>query len=396
MSHLRFVTLTGVDEKTDLSELVRLSAEFPFVEWGVLYDESLAGRDPRYPSLDWISQFAAVAEQNSLYVALHLCGSAVARLRDFVAADELPSRTPATEPTFALLDLAQRFGRVQLNTVAKMSHVPALRALIQRISRSENRTRVILQWTDGSAAVCGWLQSEHAFEVLVDSSGGRGVERTDWPSLGQTHPRAGYAGGLGPDNLAEQLPRIAKAAYRRSYWVDMETKLRNEQGYFDLSRCKQALQTAADFEERFRFEEGSRYGNELLPTRELEGMWLDWFVGCALGYNMVVPPADAVRAMYLHRSSGRFEPFAPSEDSSLPVHLFEEEQIALTPLPVFPEDAGTDDEPPRAKWTAKALSDDGMLMPGSSMVEAGLRAIVAKHFGIAVSTNPVAPPPFGD
>lgn len=404
MSHLRYVTLTGVDENTDLNELVQLSANFPFVEWGVLYDESLAGRHPRYPSLAWIERFATLAADNRLNIALHLCGSAVSRLRKLYSGPEAyPHRTPANESEFALLSLTERFGRVQLNTVAKLDHVPALRQLIQAISRSEDRTRVILQWHERHAPVCDQLRSVDAFEVLVDSSGGRGEERTDWPTLGPLLPRAGYAGGLGPDNLAEQLPRIAKAAGNRSFWVDMETKLRDAQDQFNLVACAKVLAIATEFDKKSRFDAGALYGDQLQLTQDLEGLWLDWFVGYALGYDMVVPPLDACRAVYHYRPEGRFLGFSPSDDGGLAIRLFHDEQIALTPLPVVdggalaPSDGDAPDgEDHRPTWTAKALGDDGILMPGRSLIEAGLRAIVAKYLGRALSTNPVAPPPFGD
>lgn len=413
MSILRYVTLTGVDMHTDLKELVRLSEEYPFVEWGVLYDESVAGTQPRYPTLKWIGCFAQLAEDAGLNVALHLCGSAVTRLRKlYQGPADFPRRTPETATEFDLLDLAQRFGRVQLNTVAKLDHVEPLRRLIQSISRSEARTRVMLQWHERHAEVCARLQSTDAFEVVVDSSGGRGVSPLEWPAVDWSHKRVGYAGGLGPDNLEAQLPEIAKVAAGRAFCVDMETKLRTADDLLDLARCERVLAIAAEYDEKSRFAQGAVYGHLLQLTRDLEGFWLDWWVGHALGYDMVVPPKDACRAVYLYRPTGKFESFSPSDDGGLAVRLFHSEQIALTPLPSVehllaeapelaeqlqePLDDADDEAEPRASWTAKALGDDGLLMPGSSLVEAGLRAIVAKHFGMALSTNPMAPPPFGD
>jgi len=396
MSHLRYVTLTGVDEHTDLQELVQLSAKYPFVEWGVLYSESRAGLEGRYPSLAWIERFARLAQENNLNIALHLCGAVVRKLLG--SSDEPIS--------WKLVELAQSFGRVQLNMKADLKDVLALRELIRIISRCENRTRVLLQWHDTNAVVCSQLLSEPAFEVLVDSSGGRGDERTDWPGLGWTYKRVGYAGGLGPDNLERQLPLIAKAAAKRAFCVDMETKLRNPSDRFDLVACAQVLAIAEAFDKKSRFDAGVRYGDQLQLTQDLQGMWLDWYVGYALGYDMVVPPKDACRAVYLYRPTGHFESFSPSDEGGLSIRLFHEQQIALNPLPrvvgsepvadAEVDDQASEDDEPRPTWTAKALGEDGILMPGTSLIEAGLRAIVAKYLGRALSTNPVAPPPFGD
>jgi hypothetical protein len=57
----------------------------------------------------------------------------------------------------------------------------------------------------------------------------------------------GYAGGLGPENVAAQLPIID--AHRSGpglplipYWIDMETKIRDEQERLDLSKVRTVLE----------------------------------------------------------------------------------------------------------------------------------------------------------
>lgn len=399
MSHLRYVTLTGVDENTDLDALTALSAQHPFAEWGVLYSQSRAGNDPRYPSLDWIARFADLAAQRGLNVALHLCGDVVPKLGkallDFDRGNHQCFSDPALREVF---DLAGRFDRVQLNGTFAEEDVPWLRAAIPLLSRTELRTRVILQWNDRNEEICKQAWGSSALEVLVDSSGGNGIERTDWPSVGHHFPRAGYAGGLGPDNLAEQLPRIAKAASNCAFSVDMESKLRDEHDRFDLQACARVLQIAAVYDAQARLAAGARYGNERVLVQDLKGLWLDWWVGHVLGYDMVVPPQDACRAVYLDRPSGRFENFSGESEA---IRLLHREKIALTPLDVFQGDeSDSDDEtdegiytdaaPKPFTWAASAMGDIHPTMFGASLVEAGLRAIVAKHVGPVVNSNPMA------
>lgn len=50
---LERVTITGADDSTDISQLVELSQEFPFVEWGILVSRRSEG-GPRFPSREWI------------------------------------------------------------------------------------------------------------------------------------------------------------------------------------------------------------------------------------------------------------------------------------------------------------------------------------------------------
>lgn len=76
--------------------------------------------------------------------------------------------------------------------------------------------------------------------ALFDASGGRGLERQEWPAhLGDWD--CGYAGGLGPDNLRRELPRIAAAAGPSPYWIDMESKLREGDDRFSVALARQAL-----------------------------------------------------------------------------------------------------------------------------------------------------------
>ena len=54
----------------------------------------------------------------------------------------------------------------------------------------------------------------------------------------------GYAGGLGPGNVLDELTRIATACGDCRAWIDMETKLYTG-GKFDLSKCRQVLEQVA-------------------------------------------------------------------------------------------------------------------------------------------------------
>jgi hypothetical protein len=54
--------------------------------------------------------------------------------------------------------------------------------------------------------------------------------------------RCGYAGGLGPANVADELPRIAAAAGARDFWIDMASSLREPgSGAFSLDACERVL-----------------------------------------------------------------------------------------------------------------------------------------------------------
>jgi hypothetical protein len=85
----------------------------------------------------------------------------------------------------------------------------------------------------------GNFQRLDRLALLVDASGGRGVSPISWDRPNTRKP-VGYAGGLGPNNLAKELPRIAAVA-RDPWWVDMEGKLRDESDWFAVGLAEKAI-----------------------------------------------------------------------------------------------------------------------------------------------------------
>ena len=70
--------------------------------------------------------------------------------------------------------------------------------------------------------------------LLFDTSSGAGMSPSEWPALIEGR-KCGYAGGLGPDNLKAELDYLDYFLPEDAViWVDMETKLRNTQDYFDI------------------------------------------------------------------------------------------------------------------------------------------------------------------
>ena len=221
-------TLTGADDTTHPEELFRISAEFPFVEWGILHHASLKGQG-RYPSFGWVEALCSqMPAHPDARFALHVCGTAA--VNEFLL------------ETGDVCRAAALFGRVQINFVATR-HDPAL--VIQTIRR-KSRQIIITQHNEANASLLPSLVGIPNHAVLFDASGGRGVSPGAWPTH-LPNKTCGYAGGLGPDNLARELPRIEHAAGQDPYWVDMEGKLRNDADRFDLARGRLCLEICQQF-----------------------------------------------------------------------------------------------------------------------------------------------------
>lgn len=375
MGTLRYVTFTGVDERTDFNELLAVAADAGdaarFIEWGVLYSPAQAGKGGRYPSLEWLEAFAAKAGEAGLNIALHLCGKAVKDLLDSVRTRE---RSAEVKRLFAL---AEQFGRVQLNTRAKEVDAPVFSQLIGQLGRNENRTSVVVQWNEHNAPLCVRLRHEYGFEVLVDGSGGRGIVPAEWPVLTEFDVRrVGFAGGLGPATIGRELPAIYRAARERSFWIDMEQSLRDQHDNFVPARCREVLGAVVAYDALVQHDLGSIHGSGMQPVAKLTGLWLDYWVGRSRGYPMVVPPANACKAVYLYRPSGAFESYAPSEDGPGEViRLMQAERIGVIPCG-------------EQRWQAVTGLAGQEPVTGPSPAIAVLRAMVAKRFGNEVPRNP--------
>ena len=71
------VAIADVDESVQPEELLRLSEEYPFVEWSVLYGKEVNPLN-RFPSPEWIAELVRLADGGrKMNLSLHLCSSSV-------------------------------------------------------------------------------------------------------------------------------------------------------------------------------------------------------------------------------------------------------------------------------------------------------------------------------
>jgi hypothetical protein len=93
------------------------------------------------------------------------------------------------------------------------------------------------------------IADEAGFKVsaLFDKSGGAGILPTEWPEL-LNGIKCGYAGGLSPENLEEQIKLIEHKAWSSEIWIDMETHVRSdEDAVLDLEKVIECLTIASQY-----------------------------------------------------------------------------------------------------------------------------------------------------
>lgn len=224
------VTITGADDSVNPQDLAHISSEFPFVEWGILVSRTQFGK-PRYPSLDWISKlYNLKMDILKLPLSMHLCGSYV---RDLVQGEPIPD----------IVGWISFFERMQLNFHA-IPHTHT-EGMLQNLANCGLFREYIFQYdgvNDGIARIA--QKAGITTSVLFDKSGGAGILPDEWPAL-IDDMKCGYAGGLGPVNLKEQIELIEAKAGDAEIWIDMETHVRSSDDTFlDLGKVVECLAIA--------------------------------------------------------------------------------------------------------------------------------------------------------
>lgn len=236
------VTITGVDDSVAMAHPYQLSIQYPFVEWGILFSADRQGSS-RYPSFEWLRLFHRFEETIPVNWSAHLCGR--------WARDAMVGRASWWE---AYGHIAPRFGRVQLN-LADVTYPSS--ELNDGMLRSYHATSTLLRRPHRFIIQSGAspepselaqdlvsVGSPHA-RVLFDGSGGRGMLSKSWQHA--WWPSCGYAGGLNPDNVVEQLKLMATCtSANQRIWIDMESGVRTDDR-FDLGKVRRVLELCAPF-----------------------------------------------------------------------------------------------------------------------------------------------------
>lgn len=230
---IKTVTITGADDTIAPADLLALSQRYPYVEWGILLSANSMGQ-PRFPSMEWLELLAHFkkGKGKALRLSAHFCGSWVT---EFLQGSDVPNQF--------LPDLWPMFNRVQLNTHGRHHKFNAYG--FEKIASLSKEKEYIFQFDGRNNDLVKWaVTSSLRFSVLFDRSGGNGVLPGSWP-LALDGIFCGYAGGLGPDNLSQEIPKILARAERRPIWLDMETKVRSENNlFFDLAKVETCLRIA--------------------------------------------------------------------------------------------------------------------------------------------------------
>ena len=238
------VTITGADAYTDPEDLMALSQEYGFVEWGILFSSRREGTT-RYPPRPWLLELDKVVErsQRKPLLSAHLCGR---YMRDFVRDGNI---VWWREYGF----LARWFNRVQLN-MGGYTPADAWENLDLFLASFEPKQDIIIQVHDNDQWAKPLCQERGTFP-LFDASGGQGIMPATWEApwpasptrLASISPRiyTGYAGGIAPDTIHEALTKLDQIVpVTARIWIDMEQGVRTGD-YLNLDKVRTVLDACA-------------------------------------------------------------------------------------------------------------------------------------------------------
>ena len=237
MSILDRVTVTGADDNTSINDLVQISKRYPWVEWGILASKSNMG-GPKFPSINWLMELKKTNEKHRMNISMHLCGK---WLRDLCVEGD---------SSFALELPAVGYKRLQLNFKSLLTQIDQnkLLAALKHLHAFHLLPEIqfIFQYDD---TVTSLLETavDHGINAvpLFDPSGGCGILPEQRPSAKGYH---GYAGGLSPGNIHEQLKKIKVITGCSPIWIDAETHLRrSDNSEFELNKVEMFLKAASEY-----------------------------------------------------------------------------------------------------------------------------------------------------
>ena len=250
---LRAIGFCGADDSVSPEILDAISAKYPFIEWGVLFREEKAG-EPRFASPAWLERLRHVNSRHQIRLAGHLCSSSC----------EAVLRGDAQQVKHLHEELG--FGRFQINATAAnnvdMSLVTNAKAAnVRRVMAAVPKAEFIIQRNTETQPLWEVLERDPPpnMSFLFDESKGLGKAPSTWPDPPTDGTPFGYAGGLGPATIEEQLRNISKklqSVVRKPglsskemaglFWIDMESRIRTKMAdgageIFDINKCMECV-----------------------------------------------------------------------------------------------------------------------------------------------------------
>ncbi len=220
---LTHITFTGVDDETDFNRLVSIQQRYPKVEFGVLVSRKWVENGKRYLSPFKTKELRGLG----LRLSAHLCGS--------IARDVL--RMGGFSNTGDFSEIIDMFSRVQLN----VSNYDEPENMSPYILPGPLQEIIIQQAFNHNTFMLCRIASGDCISILLDGSGGNGIDTPINMPIYLQNVHVGFAGGISPDNVVAKVQEITSLPHVNRFWIDMESGVRTNDR-FDLDKVEQVCE----------------------------------------------------------------------------------------------------------------------------------------------------------
>ena len=234
---LKTIVCSGINEKNNIDDAMEFLKKYKNAEFGVQCSPRKAGRQT--PRFDWLKELLYKLNEQKIQnkIALHLNEGFVISFCDGKVPDEISD----------LLNIGKSVGRLQLNfkigrETFISGNIPNIKTLKKTIEMLEKHPIIL----SASQPNLPFIYKAHhqgiKFDVLFDDSFGEGITpNVRRPPLFEDAFQ-GYAGGLSPENVSEELGKIEQLT-KGSVFIDAEGKLKQD-GSFSFARAEKFVQNA--------------------------------------------------------------------------------------------------------------------------------------------------------
>ena len=236
---LKTIVCSGINENNDIDDAIEFLKKHKNAEFGVQWSPQKAGyHSPRF---EWLKELLSKLNEQKIEnkIALHLNEGFVVSFCDGKIPDEISD----------LLDTGKAVGRLQLNfkigrETFSSGNVPNMNTL-EKTMRAVSPHAIILSASQPNLPfIHKAYHQQLKFDALFDDSFGEGIAPDTRKSPLFEDVFQGYAGGLSPENVAEELKKIGQVA-KGNIFIDAEGKLKQD-GSFSFIKAEKFVQNAID------------------------------------------------------------------------------------------------------------------------------------------------------
>lgn len=245
--NLRYVTCSDPRQDLAVVDVMNFLKNYPIAELGVqAHPSAMSFGLPRNIWLDLITRSASVA-RTPVNIAVHVnyewC--------DDLCSGKMPYEIKSWMNRFNIYNNRPVIRRWQLNIGDRTRNFDA--AAIAKLIRECPRIEFIFPYNDGVKDKIDALYKTGAkFSLLYDSSYGYGICPEKWNGPVYKDIPMGYAGGLSPENVVDNLNKISKQVPENyTTWIDAEGRLMKPgTREFDLMRARAYVQNALAWQDK--------------------------------------------------------------------------------------------------------------------------------------------------